>query len=77
MRPASMLESRRASSSRRPERGGARLRGHRRGHPRHQPAHIDYYLIKPWDPPEERLYPVINDLLADWQASFRPPFGGA
>jgi thioredoxin reductase (NADPH) len=39
-------------------------------------ARIDYYLLKPWDPPEQRLYPVINDLLADWQASFRPPFEG-
>ena len=37
---------------------------------------IDYYLMKPWDPPEEHLYPVLDDLLADWQAGFRPPFGG-
>jgi thioredoxin reductase (NADPH) len=37
---------------------------------------IDYYLLKPWDPPEERLYPVLDDLLDDWQASFRPPFEG-
>ncbi len=37
---------------------------------------IDYYLMKPWDPPEERLYPVLNDLLDDWMASFRPPFEG-
>jgi thioredoxin reductase (NADPH) len=37
---------------------------------------IDYYLMKPWDPPEERLYPVLNDLLGDWQASFHPPFEG-
>jgi thioredoxin reductase (NADPH) len=28
---------------------------------------LDYYLLKPWDPPEERLYPVIDDLLGDWQ----------
>jgi len=34
----------------------------------------DYYLLKPWDPPEERLYPVVNDLLDDWLSSFRPPF---
>lgn len=33
---------------------------------------LDYYLIKPWDPPEEKLYPVLNELLDDWQASFRP-----
>ena len=37
---------------------------------------IDYYLLKPWDPPEERLYPVLNDLLDDWFASFRPTFEG-
>jgi thioredoxin reductase (NADPH) len=36
----------------------------------------DYYLLKPWDPPEERLYPVVNDLLDDWLSSFRPPFTG-
>jgi thioredoxin reductase (NADPH) len=39
-------------------------------------ARVDYYLLKPWDPPEQCLYPVINDLLADWQATFRPPFEG-
>jgi thioredoxin reductase (NADPH) len=33
---------------------------------------IDYYLMKPWDPPEECLYPVLDDLLDDWLASFRP-----
>jgi thioredoxin reductase (NADPH) len=27
---------------------------------------LDYYLMKPWDPPEERLYPVLDDLLQDW-----------
>jgi len=32
-------------------------------------AHIDHYLSKPWDPPEERLYPVVDDLLDDWQAA--------
>ena len=37
---------------------------------------IDYYLLKPWDPPEERLYPVLDDLLDDWLAEFRPPFEG-
>ncbi|MBW4518303.1 MAG: FAD-dependent oxidoreductase [Scytolyngbya sp. HA4215-MV1] len=37
---------------------------------------IDYYLLKPWDPPAERLYPVLDDLLDDWFASFRPPFEG-
>lgn len=39
-------------------------------------AKLDYYLLKPWDPPEERLYPVIDDLLDDWLAAFRPPFQG-
>jgi thioredoxin reductase (NADPH) len=37
---------------------------------------IDYYLLKPWNPPEEKLYPVLDDLLNDWMASFRPAFEG-
>ena len=37
---------------------------------------LDYYLMKPWDPPEEKLYPVITELLDDWQNSYRPPFKG-
>ena len=37
---------------------------------------IDYYLMKPWDPPEEKLFPVLNDLLDDWLANFHPPFVG-
>jgi len=32
---------------------------------------LDYYLLKPWDPPEERLYPVIDDLLGDWRRANR------
>jgi len=39
-------------------------------------AGINHYLLKPWDPPEENLYPVIDDLLEDWQASFPPQFEG-
>jgi len=39
-------------------------------------THIDYYLLKPWDPPAERLYPVLDDLLGDWLASYRAPFEG-
>lgn len=39
-------------------------------------AKLDYYLLKPWDPPEECLYPVLDDLNDDWQATFRPPFEG-
>ena len=37
---------------------------------------LDYYLMKPWDPPEENLYPVLDDLLGDWRSSYRPPFEG-
>ncbi len=37
---------------------------------------VDYYLLKPWDPPEENLYPVLDDLLDDWRADYRPPFEG-
>lgn len=37
---------------------------------------LDHYLMKPWDPPEDKLYPVLTDLLDDWQASFLPPFQG-
>jgi thioredoxin reductase (NADPH) len=39
-------------------------------------AKIDYYLMKPWDPPEEQLYPVLDDLLDDWWTSFKPPYEG-
>lgn len=37
---------------------------------------LDYYLSKPWSPPEEKLYPVIDDLLDDWQGDFHPDFKG-
>lgn len=37
---------------------------------------LDYYLMKPWDPPEEKLYPVLEDLLGDWQSAYRPEFEG-
>lgn len=37
---------------------------------------LDYYLMKPWDPPEEKLYPVIDDLLAAWKAGHHPEFDG-
>lgn len=39
-------------------------------------AKIQHYLLKPWDPPEQQLYPVLDDLLDDWQASYRPAFEG-
>lgn len=39
-------------------------------------ARIHYYLNKPWDPPEEKLYPVLDDLLDDWKAGYRPRFEG-
>jgi thioredoxin reductase (NADPH) len=37
---------------------------------------LDHYLMKPWDPPEDRLYPILDDLLEDWRAGFDPPFDG-
>ncbi len=39
-------------------------------------AKVHYYLLKPWDPPEEKLYPVLDDLLEDWQAEYRAPYHG-
>jgi len=37
---------------------------------------LDHYLIKPWDPPEQRLYPVLDDLLSEWRSRARPAFDG-
>jgi len=37
---------------------------------------IHYYLTKPWDPPDQNLYPYLDDLLADWRAAYRPPYDG-
>jgi thioredoxin reductase (NADPH) len=37
---------------------------------------LDHYLLKPWDPPEDRLYPVIDELLDEWAAAHPPPFDG-
>src|SRR6202140_3482337 len=39
-------------------------------------ANINYFFLKPWDPPAEHLYPQLDDLLDDWQASYRPKFEG-
>src|ERR1700690_230494 len=39
-------------------------------------ANINYFFLKPWDPPSEHLYPQLDDLLDDWQASYHPAFQG-
>jgi thioredoxin reductase (NADPH) len=39
-------------------------------------ANINYFFMKPWDPPAEHLYPQLDDMLDDWQASYRPTFEG-
>jgi thioredoxin reductase (NADPH) len=39
-------------------------------------AHLDHYLSKPWDPPEEHLFPVVDDLLQDWHAESQPETTG-
>ncbi|MGI4869773.1 MAG: FAD-dependent oxidoreductase [Janthinobacterium lividum] len=39
-------------------------------------AQLDYYLLKPWDPPEQLLYPTLHDLLQQWQQVYRPKFDG-
>lgn len=37
---------------------------------------LDHYLMKPWDPPEDNLYPILDDLLSDWVANTPAPFDG-
>ena len=37
---------------------------------------LDYYLMKPWDPPEQNLYPILDDLLSDWEATVPLPYDG-
>ena len=37
---------------------------------------LDYYLLKPWDSPEEKLYPILDDLLDEWLANFKPDYEG-
>jgi thioredoxin reductase (NADPH) len=39
-------------------------------------ANINYFFMKPWDPPADHLYPQLDDLLDDWRASYRPRFEG-
>lgn len=37
---------------------------------------LDYYLLKPWDPPEEKLYPTLDEQLDEWQAGYSPAYSG-
>ncbi len=37
---------------------------------------LDHYLLKPWDPPDQHLYPVLDDLLSEWLASTPLPYDG-
>jgi thioredoxin reductase (NADPH) len=37
---------------------------------------LDYYLLKPWHPPNQNLYPILDDLLSDWQATVPVPYDG-
>ena len=37
---------------------------------------LDYYLMKPWEPPDKLLYPALDELLSEWQVNYRPPFEG-
>jgi thioredoxin reductase (NADPH) len=39
-------------------------------------SEVHYYLLKPWDPPEEKLFPVLDDMLDEWRAGYRPGYGG-
>ena len=39
-------------------------------------ARVHYYLMKPWDPPEEKLFPALDDLLHDWTSTYRPAYEG-
>lgn len=37
---------------------------------------LDHYLLKPWDPPEDRFYPIVDELLDEWMAAHPPPYAG-
>jgi thioredoxin reductase (NADPH) len=37
---------------------------------------LDYYLVKPWDPPSEKLYPILKDQLREWERTYKPEFQG-
>ncbi|WP_035565106.1 FAD-dependent oxidoreductase [Hymenobacter sp. IS2118] len=39
-------------------------------------ARLDHYLMKPWDPPEQLLFPTLHDLLNAWQAAYKPKYDG-
>ena len=39
-------------------------------------ARVHYFLMKPWDPPEQNLYPALDDMLNEWADSYRPPYEG-
>jgi thioredoxin reductase (NADPH) len=39
-------------------------------------ANLNYFFLKPWDPPSEHLYPQLDDMLDEWQANYHPPFQG-
>ena len=39
-------------------------------------ADVDYFFLKPWDPPDQHLYPPLDDLLGDWIANYHPAFEG-
>ncbi|GAB3302008.1 FAD-dependent oxidoreductase [Hymenobacter tenuis] len=39
-------------------------------------ARLDHYLMKPWDPPQQLLYPTLHDLLRAWEVGYKPPFNG-
>ncbi|MDU0369973.1 FAD-dependent oxidoreductase [Hymenobacter endophyticus] len=39
-------------------------------------ARLDHYLMKPWDPPQQLLYPTLHDLLTAWEAAYKPPYRG-
>ena len=53
------------------------VRRHRRGDPGDQRDRARLLLFKPWDPPEERLYPVVDDLLEDWRQENPEPLAAA
>ena len=66
-----LLERAKQRGARRQARAADGVRRHRRRDPAINDIGLDHYLLKPWDPPEERLYPVLDDLLGDWRRA--PP----